>query len=256
MNKPRGKLEKILYDLKHGSEYLNYGRDIITRQVITHTGTRTKSDNDLNILDVGAAIGADLLNIKRNLRGRELKLFGVECYKPYIEEATRNGICIFDIDIERQQLPLPDHFCDIIIANQIIEHTKEIFWIFGEISRVLKEHGIVIIGLPNLAALHNRLILLAGGQPTCIEPMSEHVRGFTKPAFERFIVTGGYFKLLNVFGSKFIHSLLKLAKYYVGCYLTCSTSLFYVVERTEKEGNYISNIDSAFGETPYYKGIK
>lgn len=41
-------------------------------------------------------------------------------------------------NIERDSLPLADGQADLIIANQILEHTKEIFWIFHEVSRSLK----------------------------------------------------------------------------------------------------------------------
>ncbi|MEK6620867.1 MAG: hypothetical protein AABZ13_00100, partial [Planctomycetota bacterium] len=36
--------------------------------------------------------------------------------------------------IENEILPLKDESINIIIANQILEHTKEIFWIFKEFS--------------------------------------------------------------------------------------------------------------------------
>ena len=53
-----------------------------------------------------------------------------------------------------------------MIANQILEHTKEVFWIWHEIARVLAPQGQLILGVPNLASAHNRLLLLLGRQPT------------------------------------------------------------------------------------------
>ena len=75
----------------------------------------------------------------------------------------------------------------MIIANQVLEHTKEVFWIFHEISRVLTVRGHLIIGVPNLASLHNRVLLALGRQPTVIQTNSAHVRGFTKPDFLKFL---------------------------------------------------------------------
>ena len=67
------------------------------------------------------------------------------------------------------------------MANQILEHTKEIFWILDQVSTVLKEGGHFLLGVPNLASLHNRLLLAFGRQPSPIQNNSAHVRGYTKP---------------------------------------------------------------------------
>jgi hypothetical protein len=66
------------------------------------------------------------------------------------------------------------------MANQILEHTKELFWILDQASRVLKVGGHLLIGVPNLASLHNRILLALGRQPSPIKNNSAHVRGFTK----------------------------------------------------------------------------
>ena len=248
----KGKLERLFFNLKHNSEYLNWGRDIIVQKTLEYS--QKGAGEDLKILDIGMGWGTDLINIRQSLKGPKLMLFGVECFKPYIDAATYNGVQVFTIDLEKQPIPLPDRSCDIVIANQIIEHTKEIFWVLGEISRVLKTGGIAIVGMQNLAALHNRLLLLGGKQPTCIKPLSEHVRGFTKPAFERFIESGGYFKLTSVSGSNFYPFPLKMSRVLSRYLPTLSTALFYVIERTPREGNYVSILESNFYETPYFKG--
>jgi hypothetical protein len=49
--------------------------------------------------------------------------------------------------------------------------------------------------VPNLASLHNRLLLAAGRQPSPIKSASAHVRGFTKPdliGFANECFPGGY----------------------------------------------------------------
>ncbi len=69
---------------------------------------------------------------------------------------------------------------DVVMTNQVLEHVKEIFWILHEISRVLKVGGHIIIGVPNLASFHNRVLLLLGKQPTVIQNHSAHLRGYTK----------------------------------------------------------------------------
>jgi len=91
------------------------------------------------------------------------------------------------LDIERGVFPFANESIDVVVANQILEHTKEIFWIFHEITRVLTVGGKLIIGVPNLASLHNRLLLLIGIQPTSIQNASAHVRGYTKYDLLRFL---------------------------------------------------------------------
>jgi len=77
-----------------------------------------------------------------------------------VKHAQQQGIVVHSLDIERDRFPYADASVDLIVANQIIEHTKEIFFIFSEISRVLKTGGLAIIGVPNLGSLHNRIALL------------------------------------------------------------------------------------------------
>ena len=122
-------------------------------------------------------------------------LIAVEAYEPYAQELRSLGIEVFSANIEHDRLPFENNQCDLIIANQVLEHTKEIFWIFNEISRVLPVGGHLIIGVPNLASLHNRLLLLLGKQPSPIKTASAHIRGFTKGDILHFLEScfpGGY----------------------------------------------------------------
>ena len=83
-------------------------------------------------------------------------------------------------NIERDDLPLADGQADLIIANQVLEHTKEIFWIFHEVTRSLRTGGHFLFGVPNICSLHNRFLLLVGRQPTQHKVCSAHVRPFSK----------------------------------------------------------------------------
>jgi predicted SAM-dependent methyltransferase len=67
-----------------------------------------------------------------------------------VEELKSLGVSVFALNIERDALPFEDGSVDIVIANQILEHTKELFWIFHQVSRVLPVGGQFIVGVPNL----------------------------------------------------------------------------------------------------------
>lgn len=159
---------------------LNYGRQLIERFI-------GETDVERVVLDIGAGRGHDLAAASRLIP--KAKLFAVECWPPFAQDLERRGIDVFRIDLEKDRLPLPNESVDIVIANQILEHTKEIFWIFHEVSRTLKTGGKFIIGVPNLASLHNRLLLLVGKQPSVIKSASAHVRGYTRQDLFDFVET-------------------------------------------------------------------
>jgi SAM-dependent methyltransferase len=130
------------------------------------------------VVDLGAGHGTDL-QLAREINSTA-KLFAIEAYPPYVKELERQQVVVHAADIERDRFPFEDESVDVLIANQVLEHTKDVFWLFHEMSRVLAVGGNLIIGVPNLAALHNRVLLLLGRQPSPIKTASAHVRGFTK----------------------------------------------------------------------------
>jgi SAM-dependent methyltransferase len=130
------------------------------------------------VLDIGAGRGDDLAIARAVCPGA--RLFGLDSYPVNIRLLEKQGIEVHSGNLERDVLPWPGASLDVIIGNQILEHTKEIFWILHEISRTLKVGGHLIIGVPNLAALHNRILLAAGRQPSPLKNNSAHLRGFTK----------------------------------------------------------------------------
>lgn len=175
---------------------LNYGRDLIARFL-----SETKPLD--RVLDLGAGSGHDLLAARAI--NPTCRLFGVENLPPAQRSLKALGIRVIDRDLEREPLPLRDGSMDAVMLNQVLEHTKELFWILHEATRVLKPGGSLIVGVPNLASLHNRLLLLSGRQPTSIKSLSAHVRGFTKKDFEAFLAgvfPGGY-SLESFGGSNF-----------------------------------------------------
>ena len=245
-------IENYLVKLRQGKEYLDYGRSVISIMVDKYV-----NDNNLGffkILDIGAGGGVDLQNIKKKLKNKNYFLYGIDNYKPNVDILKANGIDAYSINIEREKFPFEDHTMDIVIANQIIEHTKDIFFICSEISRIVKKEGIVIIGFPNLAALHNRILLLLGEQPTCIRMPGPHVRGITKGAFYQFITTDGYFEVEQIAGSNFYPFPPWLAKALAFIFPSFSISLFFLCRRTNKNGNFIDVLNTRFYETNYFKG--
>ena len=80
--------------------------------------------------------------------------------------------------MECQDIPHSDDTFDLVICNQVLEHLKNFRSVIDEIIRITNNEGYILIGMPNLAHLINRIYLLFGVQPMCIDIDSSHIRGF------------------------------------------------------------------------------
>ena len=243
-------LRKFLFKLKKGTESLNYGRDIVAAWGAAHC---QKVGDQPKLLDVGLGRGHDLNNIQA-LTDKSLNLHGIESYAPYIKSAEDRGFTVACIDIERERFPYPDATFDLVVANQVLEHVKEIFFITAEIARILKPQGKFIIGVPNLASLHNRIALLFGQQPTTIEVLGPHVRSYTRASFTRFLETNSYFKVIDFKGANFYPFPPALSKPLSRLFPESSVGAFFLVERTHKQGDFTEILEQQFFETPFYTG--
>ena len=152
---------------------LNYGRHLMGAYLV-----RASAGPMDVVLDIGAGHGDDLLLARR--AQPSAALHAIEVFPPYQQELRARGITVHGLTIERDVFPFADQSVDVVMANQILEHVKEIFWVLHEASRILRVGGSLIIGVPNLASFHNRCLLLFGKQPTCLQNQSAHVRGYTK----------------------------------------------------------------------------
>lgn len=175
---------------------LNYGRHHV-RRFLEEAAPYDR------VVDLGAGTGVDLETAVEVCPRAEP--VAVEVFAPYAEPLEARGWRVLRLDIERDPLPLDDGSVGVVVANQILEHVKEIFWIFDQVSRVLADGGHFIVGVPNLASLHNRILLLLGRQPTALHLHSAHVRGFTRGGLLRFLdeAAPGLYRLVDRGGSNF-----------------------------------------------------
>ena len=205
--------------------WLNYGRHWIKR-LISISGGGTQ-------LDLGADRGVDLISARDCLPDQEL--FAVESWPPYVDELSAQVITVFQIDLERDRVPMHDESVDVVVANQVLEHCKELFWILSEAARVLKVGGSLVVGVSNLAALHNRVLLACGKQPSCIRSASAHIRGYTKSDildFRKSAYPGGM--VLREFGARnFYPSPPRLARVLADFLQSLATSIFLRFEKIQ-----------------------
>lgn len=239
--------------LKGNTEYLSYGRDVVSGYVKEYV--QSAGLKSFKVLDIGCGNGDDLIRI-RDCVDVESSLYGIEVYDPYRRKCQDKGINVNSLNIEVDPFPYTDAYFDVIVINQVVEHVKEIFYVFSEISRVVKPSGLVVVGIPNIASWHDRLAILLGNQPTCLKTLGPHVRGFTVPSFRKFIECDGYFKVCGFKGSGFYPFPAFYAKLLSRLFPSFSTSIFFDLRRTEKPGNFIEVLNCRFFETNFYNGTQ
>jgi SAM-dependent methyltransferase len=123
------------------------------------------------------------------------RILGAEIYEGPAAEAERRGLEVARIDLETERLPWPDASVDVVLCNQVLEHLKNIWLPMAEMHRVLRPGGHAVLSVPNLASLHNRVLLALGRQPTSIFVFGPHVRGFAFREFCAFVERGGGYEI-------------------------------------------------------------
>ena len=218
---------------------------------------RRSSGPVYRMLDIGLGTGRDLKAIARSCPEYVLELYGVESRQTWVEQRRADGIATSRLNIEQEALPFSDEFFDIVLSNQVIEHTKELFWIFSEIARVLKKEGLAVIGCPNLGSWHNRVALLFGRQPPCMRLLGSHVRGITKPGFRELIEDEGYFGLIGYHGANFYPFGGRVNRTLARLFPTLAATHYFILRRTPKIGSFLEVLDRNAGavfDTPYFRG--
>lgn len=227
---------------------LNYGRSVVADLAQTALPFDVAAD-------IGAGLGADLMTLRRVQPQAELH--AIEVHPPNQARLRDLGFEVHGVDIERDALPFSDSSLDLIITNQTLEHVKEVFWILHEATRVLRVGGHLLIGVPNLASLHNRVLLAAGIQPTVINNSSAHVRGYTKNDVVRLLASGhaAGFELVQCRGSNFYPFGPRLAKPLSARLPTMSWAIFMLFRKTRPyEEGFLQHPKTMELETNFYLG--
>lgn len=207
------------------------------------------------VVDLGAGSGRDLAMVRRF--HPQATLIAVEAGNENAKNLAGKAGRVYLSNIERDSLPLADGEADLIIANQVLEHTKEIFWIFHEVSRSLKVGGHFLFGVPNICSLHNRFLLLIGKQPTQHKICSAHVRPFSKNdtlAFLNACFPGGY-ELAKFRGAQFYPFPPRLSRLLADILPTFAFSIFFMIRKTKEYHSEFAEYPSrAELETNFWTG--
>jgi SAM-dependent methyltransferase len=225
------KILKFLKKQKNKYSSLNYGEKSINKfykQISIHTHINTA-------LDIGVDKGRDLNNLDLFFDCKNK--MGIDLNSKNIDLLSRSNIKLITADIEKDLFPIKNNYLDLIISNQVFEHIKNIFGLTHEIARCLKIGGFFILGIPNLAAIHNRLLLLLGLQPTCIQVNSAHIRGFTKSGTSNFFSIFPGLKLIKFYGENIYPLPPQISYPITSLFPKIAIGNFYLFQKTSKYNN-------------------
>lgn len=155
-------------------------------------GEKETRGRRLKVLDVGCSDGT----VSEMIKDVGNEVFGIDIIPHYVEKAKEKGIKAVLGDIE-EGLPFDDEFFDVVYAAVLLEHIFDTEFFLREASRVLTMGGLLIISVPNIATLPNRIRMLFGFYPKFVAPAASwplggHTRVFSAPALRRLVEDNGF----------------------------------------------------------------
>jgi ubiquinone/menaquinone biosynthesis C-methylase UbiE len=163
------------------------------------------------LLDVGCGNGSLMFKVPQNFN----LICGVDISPSRIQEAQKlakqkfpsnNDLHFSVCDIDKG-ISFPDATFNTVICLAVLEHIFDPFSVVREIHRILKNDGILILEVPNIAYLKYRIQLLFGKLPVTSSPLNwreigwdgGHLHYFTKKSLSKLLEESG-FKILKVSG--------------------------------------------------------
>lgn len=146
---------------------------------------------DKHVLDMGCSTGylARGLSERGNrVTGLELQEEWAERARPYLDELVVGDLDTMDL-VER----FGEARFDVVVYGDVLEHLKDPAAVLVQTRRILKEDGVVVVSMPNVAHGDLRLSLFAGYwdyRPTGLLD-DTHLRFFTLRSIERLMSQAG-----------------------------------------------------------------
>lgn len=142
----------------------------------------------LRILDVGCSKG-----FIGNALHKEHDFYGIDYDKKDAKIAGKYYRDIKIADLEKDKLVYREKFFDVIIMADIIEHLKDPPSIVSYFRFFLKENGVLILSVPNIANIYVRLKLLFGNFDYEKKGIMDktHMRFFTLKSIRKLVKDAG-----------------------------------------------------------------
>jgi len=217
------------YKQRIRQEIKDYQVDVMVKLLDSVNLTKPR---EAKLLDVGCGKGLRTIKLAENIGIPRENIIGLDILDESISSSER----FFDVhrvDFEFEDIPLQDGSIDLIICNQVLEDMKNVTWILNEMYRVLKKSGYMLIGVPNLASFHNRLRLLLGKQPTCINIFSDHTRGYTTPSLRKLLTYHSNLEIVDFSGNGFYPLPIQIARQVSKIFPSFSVQIFFLLRKVD-----------------------
>lgn len=129
------------------------------------------------LLDIGCGSG-EFLNQMKNF-GWEV--FGVEINQESVDMGNKQGLNIFCGELGGADFP--QNYFDVVVLSQTLEHVYSPGTYLEKICRILKEGGLLIIGVPNIDCLEIQIF----GRSCHILDVPRHLHFFTVSSLRRYL---------------------------------------------------------------------
>lgn len=139
-----------------------------------------------DVLDLGCGDG----RLTAELRAERLTVADVSGV--VLARAARRlpGAAIVELEPDAP-LPLPDTSFDLVLCTETIEHVRDVQRLVSEIRRVLRPGGELALTTPAHGRATAAYALVAGWERVA-DPLSPHLRLFTRRSLRRLIEDGGF----------------------------------------------------------------
>ncbi len=201
-------------------------------------------NSDVKILDVGCWDGVRTKEYGELAGVGKSNTYGIEIVDSELSKAQKLINCA-KVDLEKDKFPYPDKNFDLIIANQVFEHLKNIYLPMSEIHRTLKPGGYFVFSVPNLSSLHNRFLFALGFQPTSVRVIGPHVRGYAYNDLPKFLEFNDHFKVTKKIGVGFYPSIYPLTDILANTMKGLSHTVIWVLQKqSSTKKNWQEEIES------------
>lgn len=139
-----------------------------------HLIARSMVNDNCSVLDIGCGDGTFLNSLKQNYT------FGVDVSENSVQKCKRRGIKAICKNVETENLPFQKLF-DYVCLLDVLEHSLEPV----DLLKKASEYGeVVIISVPNMAFVKDRLYALFGLVPPELQAKKGHCYYMTKTVLE------------------------------------------------------------------------
>ena len=149
---------------------------------------------DLKILEVGAAYGETLYNLKQN--GIASEAVGVDIFEDVKNKQNYKPLDRFIFgDIEKIELPEYNQYFDLILLPDVLEHLFEPKSVLETLKKYLKEDGKIIVSMPNISYYSALYKIVFKGDFKYEESGIfdyTHVRFYCRKNIQELLETAGY----------------------------------------------------------------